>query len=269
MLKNVFFVGFVLILAFKVQAGDPIEGQNPCSGSVQPFHNKTIVISGVTHGIGRAMLAEFIRLGHRVAGFGRTKEEIADLQIKFPTNALLRVADVTEPAQIKQFADDVKNAGWIPDLLINNAGMINKSLKNVWEVRPEEFKEVVDVNLCGMQTVMHYFVPLMIEQRKGMIINFSSTWGKNTDVKMGPYCASKWGVEGLNGVLAHELPNGMGAVTVNPNMVNTALLGNAWQETASENTAPLPEAWARHAVPLLLAIRPEKTSRHIEISPKY
>ena len=53
------------------------------------------------------------------------------------------------------------------------------------------------------------FVPLMEKNKSGVIVNFSSYWGKSTAPEVGPYCASKWGVEGFTRSLAEELPRGL------------------------------------------------------------
>jgi len=66
----------------------------------------------------------------------------------------------------------------------------------------------------GTANVIRYFVPDMVRRKSGVIVNFSSGWGRSTDAEVAPYCASKWAIEGLTQALSQELPSGMAAVPV-------------------------------------------------------
>ena len=88
--------------------------------------------------------------------------------------------------------------------------------------------------------------PVWKKSGKGIIANFSSYWGQSTAPEVGPYCASKWGVEGLTRSLAQELPNGLCAVAFNPGIINTDMLRSTFGKDA-ENYE-LPHIWAKHAV---------------------
>jgi len=90
------------------------------------------------------------------------------------------------------------------------------------------------------------FVPKMINKRDGIIANFSSYWGQSTAPDVAPYCASKWGVEGLTRSLAQELPRGLGAVAFNPGVINTDMLRSTFGEKALGYESP--QEWAKHAV---------------------
>jgi len=63
-------------------------------------------------------------------------------------------------------------------------------------------------------------VPAMVRRGQGVIVNFSSGWGRSTDAGVAPYCATKWAIEGLTQALAQELPPGMAAVPLNPGIIN-------------------------------------------------
>ena len=86
------------------------------------------------------------------------------------------------------------------------------------------FPQVIDVNLKGMANVIRHFVPAMVKNKSGVIVNFSSGWGRSTDAEVAPYCATKWAIEGLTQALAQELPPGMAAVPLNPGIINTGML---------------------------------------------
>lgn len=62
--------------------------------------------------------------------------------------------------------------------LVNNAGTINRNNK-VWEVPPEEFDNVIDINIKGIANMLRHFIPIMIENKQGVIVNMSSGWGRS------------------------------------------------------------------------------------------
>src|SRR6185295_7668060 len=91
----------------------------------------------------------------------------------------------------------------------------------LWRVPVEEFDQVIDVNIKGVANVIRAFLPAMIERGNGVVVNFSSGWGRSTAADVAPYCATKWAIEGLTQALAQELPKGMAAVPVNPGIIDT------------------------------------------------
>jgi len=212
-----------------------------------------ILITGVTHGIGRAMAREFARLGHHVAGCGRSQKEIKTLQSELGDAHDFDAVDVSSDPETKAWAGRLLASLGPPDLLLNNAGIINKNAR-LWEISAQEFSLVIDVNLKGVANVIRHFVPAMIQRRKGVIVNFSSGWGRSTDAEVAPYCATKWGIEGLTQAFAQELPEGMAAVALNPGIINTRMLQSCFGASASHYVEP--EQWARSAVPFLLDLGP-------------
>lgn len=76
---------------------------------------------------------------------------------------------------------------------VNNAGTINKNNK-VWEVPPEEFDNVIDTNIKGIANIMRHFIPLMIENKQGVIVNMSSGWGRSAaaQVELILWCDYIW-----------------------------------------------------------------------------
>src|SRR4051794_24604194 len=149
-----------------------------------------------------------------------------------------------------------------PNLLLNNAGVINKNAA-LWQVSAEEFDRVVDVNLRGVANVIRHVVPGMIERQRGVIVNFSSGWGRSTSPEVAPYCATKWAIEGLTRALAEELPRGMGAVPLDPGIINTDMLQSAWSDEA--NNYPDPAEWAERAVPFLLSLGAKDNGKPLSV----
>lgn len=212
---------------------------------------KTIVITGVSRGLGRALTNEFIRLGHRVIGCSRSEKEISSLQKEHPAPHNFCVVDVASEAAVAAWAQKVLAASAAPDLLLNNAALINRNAP-LWEVPGREFSDVVDVNIKGVANVIRHFVPAMIARRRGVIVNFSSGWGRSTDAEVAPYCATKWAIEGLTQALAQELPPGLAAVPLNPGIIDTDMLRSCFGASAGSYFGS--DDWAKIAAPFLLKI---------------
>ena len=92
-------------------------------------NQKTILITGVSRGLGRAMTEEFIRLGHTVLGCGRSEKEIAQLQKQFPPPNVFATIDVSSDEQVAAWAKRALKSHAAPDLLLNNAGLINRNAR--------------------------------------------------------------------------------------------------------------------------------------------
>lgn len=90
------------------------------------------------------------------------------------------------------------------------------------------------------------FLPKMEQVGEGIIANFSSYWGQSTAPEVAPYCASKWGVEGLTRSLAQELPEGLATVAFNPGVIDTKMLRSTFGDAAGSYEKP--NEWAQHAV---------------------
>lgn len=207
--------------------------------------SKLVCISGCSRGLGYAMTKEFSSRGWRVAGGARTAEALQELKKELCTEHFLYPFDVTIPADVDAFAEQVEQNLGVPDLLINNAGLINKSAP-LTKVSPEEFSSVLAVNLGGVHNMIRSFVPIMEKKGSGIIANFSSYWGQSTAPEVGPYCATKWGVEGLTRSLAQELSSGLATVAFNPGVIDTDMLRSCFGESAGGHEKP--DAWAKHAV---------------------
>ena len=224
--------------------------------------SRLILITGVTRGLGRAMVPEFIRLGHTVLGCGRSQKEIRKLKEQFEAPHDFYAVDVGSDDAVKSWASLCLTSHGAPDLVLNNAAIINKSAP-LWEVDGREFSELIDTNLKGTASVIRHFGPAMIKRRRGVIVNFSSGWGRSTDAEVAPYCASKWAIEGLTQALAQELPSTMAAIPLNPGIINTEMLRSSFGSTAS--AYPSPEDWARIAVPYLLQLGPKENGKQVTV----
>lgn len=225
---------------------------------------KVVVLTGATRGLGRAMAARFIEEGHTVVGCGRSLSRVKDLEMSFDAPNRFDCVDVVDDAQVAEWAESVIAQFGPPDLLLNNAATVNANAP-VWEVSAEDFDNVIDVNIKGVANVLRHFVPSMVKRSSGIIVNFSSGWGRSTSPEVGPYCATKWAIEGLTQSLAQELPSGMAAIPLNPGIINTELLRTCFGEGAAHY--PAPDEWSRFAVPYILGIRPSQNGQSLSVTP--
>lgn len=224
---------------------------------------KVIVLTGATRGLGRALVEAFAGAGHTVIGCGRGEDQVRALAAQFPNPHSFARVDVTDAAAVEAWAQGAVAAHGPPDLLVNNAALMN-TLAPLWEVPSSEFAAVVSVNVIGVHNVIRAFVPHMVACKSGVIVNLSSGWGRSTSPEVAPYCASKYAIEGLTLALAQELPAGMAAVPLNPGVIDTDMLRQAWADGASAYQKP--EAWARRAAPFLLSLSAKDNGRSLSVS---
>ncbi|MGC9034596.1 MAG: SDR family oxidoreductase [Verrucomicrobiia bacterium] len=223
---------------------------------------RIVVITGATKGLGRAMVDEFVRLGYIVSGCGRNKTLVEQLQKRYPAPHCFKTVDVSSDNDVKIWADSVCKTIGTPDLVLNNAAVINRNAP-LWKLSAEEFDAVIDINIKGVANVIRHFVPRMIEKGSGIIVNFSSGWGRTTDAEVAPYCATKWAIEGLTQALAQELPSPLAAVPLNPGIINTDMLKSCFGSSA--NNYPTPEEWAKKAVPFLLSLNRNHNGQQLTV----
>jgi NAD(P)-dependent dehydrogenase (short-subunit alcohol dehydrogenase family) len=222
---------------------------------------RLILISGVTRGLGRALAEWYIANGHTVIGCGRSAE-ILNLRFTHPAPHDFTAVDVTEENKVALWAEHVLARHGPPDLLINNAAVMNTPAP-LWKIPAGEFNRLIDVNIKGVANVIRHFVPAMVARKTGVIVNVSSGWGRTTSPDVAPYCASKFAVEGLTQALAQELPAGMAAIPLNPGIIDTDMLRQAWQEGAGNY--PKAETWAKVAAPFILQLEAKDNGKSVSV----
>jgi NAD(P)-dependent dehydrogenase (short-subunit alcohol dehydrogenase family) len=223
----------------------------------------TIVMTGVSRGLGQAMAKGFAARGHTVLGCARDGTRVRDLAAGLGQPHAFTVVDVTDDAAVADWAARVLADHGAPDFLINNAAVINANAP-LWQVPAADFDRVIDVNLKGIANTIRHFLPAMIERGSGVVVNFSSGWGRSTSPEVAPYCATKWGVEGLTQALAQELPRGLAAVPLNPGVINTEMLQSCFGDGAAAH--PSPEEWAGRAVPFILGLGPKANGQPLSVA---
>lgn len=225
---------------------------------------RTIVVTGATRGLGRAMTRGFIDAGHTVIGCGRSLNAVKRLEATHGKPHRFDCVDVADNGQVAAWCESLIAEYGPPDLVVNNAAVVNRNAP-LWEIGAAEFDAVVDVNVKGTANVLRHLLPTMIERAEGIVVNFSSGWGRSTSPEVAPYCATKYAVEGLTLALADELPHGMAAVPLNPGIINTEMLQSCFGSSADHY--PTADEWARFAVPYILEIHPSDNGRQMTVSP--
>jgi NAD(P)-dependent dehydrogenase (short-subunit alcohol dehydrogenase family) len=223
---------------------------------------RNIALTGVSRGLGLAMAEGFIAAGHSVFGAARDEKKLAELRARWPAPHRFDAVDVADDAAVARWAASVLAAAGHMDLVINNAALMNEPAP-LWKVPADEFSRLVDVNIKGTANVIRHFVPAMVERGSGVIVNFSSGWGRSVSADVAPYCCTKWGIEGLTLALAEDLPDSMAAVALNPGVIDTDMLRVAWGDEAASYQNP--QAWAKNAVPLILGLAPNDNGKQLAV----
>ncbi|XP_073100002.1 NADPH-dependent pterin aldehyde reductase-like [Elaeis guineensis] len=233
---------------------------------------RTVLITGVSRGLGRALALELAKRGHTIIGFARSQEKIDALLAELPSDDpapssspskhLIIQADVRSDSSIKELARLVVETRRVPDIIVNNAGTINKNNK-IWDVSAEEFDMVIDTNIKGVANILRNFLPVMIEKKRGIIVNTSSGWGRSAAAEVAPYCASKWAIEGLTRSVAKELPPGVAVVALSPGVVNTEMLASCFGSSSALYQTP--ESWAPKAATFILNLTVEDNGASLTV----
>ena len=224
--------------------------------------SRKIVITGVTQGLGKALAMGLMQAGHTVWGCGRTTKAIDDLAQECPAPHDFAVVDIAQAPQVQWWSERLIEDWGAPDIVINNAGLINE-VASLWEIPEQRISEVIDVNIKGVIHVIRNFMPSMKRQGQGVIVNFSSGWGRSTSPGVAPYCATKWAIEGLNQALAQEVPSGIATIALNPGIIHTDMLETCFGEHA--HSYPSPTTWAQQAVPFILNLSPKENGRALTV----
>ena len=218
--------------------------------------SKSVIITGVTQGLGRAMVDRFHELGWNIYGCGRSKDKIEELKKQYSKIHDFQVIDVSDSQQVNNWANYILNRHTAPNLIINNASIVNQNAQ-LWKITAQEFENVMNVNVNGVVNVIRAFVPAMVARKEGIIINMSSSWGREGEAELAPYCASKFAIEGITKSMALELPHGMAVVALDPGGSNsTPMLKSCAPQYINES--PTPETWSHKAIEYILNITIDK-----------
>lgn len=161
---------------------------------------KIVLITGATSGIGRAVAVKFAEQGHDLIITGRRKDRLealtAELMSKFSIEMLPLCFDVRKMEEVKQNIESLPDR-WKPiDVLVNNAGLA-VGLNPVHEGVIDDWERMIDTNVKGLLYMTRFVAPLMVERKKGHIINIGSVAGRETYPNGNVYCGTKFAVDAI------------------------------------------------------------------------
>lgn len=206
--------------------------------------NKTVVVTGVSKGIGLAIVQILIKKGAKVAGWGRTEPDFKHPNFYF-FKADMRSRESVEEA----YKNTLQAFGEMIRVLINNAGLGYDGL--IEEMPVEQWKEMFDVNVHGIFYASRLVIPNMKIADQGHIINMASIAGKTGIEQMSGYCGTKFAVYGISQAMYKELRNfGIKVTCICPGSVKTNFFDNIESVTAHDRMM-MPEDIAETIVHVL------------------
>lgn len=164
---------------------------------------KHVLITGASRGLGKEIATTLSKKGYKVAINYLKSEKEAERLVSLLNNAISIKADVGEMKQVKEMGNEIRKRWGRLDTLINNAGITKDNL--LIKTTPQDWDEVIRVNLKGSFNTIKVFTPLLIESGGGHIINISSYSGLRGKAGQSAYSASKSSIFGLTYTLAKEL----------------------------------------------------------------
>ncbi|WP_019910481.1 elongation factor P 5-aminopentanone reductase [Paenibacillus sp. HW567] len=199
----------------------------------KPIGEMTVLITGGSGGIGGAIAERFASVGMNIVihymNSHEAANDVARRCMALGARVMTVAADMKDRSQLERMAERLAGSGMQPDILVNNAGKAHYGM--LADVTEEEWDDIMAVNLKGTFMCSQIFMPYMVSQRYGRIINVSSVWGISGASCEVAYSASKGGVNAFTKALAKELaPSGVTVNAVAPGAVHTAMLGNLQED---------------------------------------
>lgn len=196
-----------------------------------------ILITGVSSGIGRASAELFVQRGWHVVGTVRDPERAS--QQDPPADVILEALDLEKPGSAADLARRVLEAHGCPNVLLNNAGMLE--FGPLEAASGEDLEHIYQVNVFGQLELIRGLLPAMRERGSGTIANVTSLGGTMVFPFFGAYNSTKWAMEGVCEGLWHELkPFGIRVKAIEPGYVDTAIWSKALPGEGQPLGAPEP-----------------------------
>ena len=225
------------------------------------LEDKVVVITGGTKGLGKEIALGAARKGAKIAVCSRSQDALSDLEDELKeiyteqSRFYLQAVDVTEIKILEDFAANIIESFGKVDVLIANAGVTDQKHHSLVELPNETWEKIMKVNLNGSYFTIKTFLPFL-EKTKGNLIIMTSLLGQKGYGKAndGPYCTTKFGLEGLKEVAAEEYQGKVNVNTIFPaEKVNT----NFFSHLSKEERAKLAEPEVIVEPTLFLASLPE------------
>jgi NAD(P)-dependent dehydrogenase (short-subunit alcohol dehydrogenase family) len=187
---------------------------------------RPVMITGAASGIGRSLALRLNRLGSPVAIADVDETGLKQTAASLKGSVLTRVLDVSDAAEQRKFADEVRD--WLPAPLagvFNNAGVALSS--TVLDADPDDDNWLHNINFHGVVNGTRAFLPILVAQDSGVIVNTSSVFGLAGMPFQSAYCAAKFAVRGFTDSLRQELRGtGVSAVNLHPGGIKTNIVRN-------------------------------------------
>ena len=187
---------------------------------------RPVMITGAASGIGRSLALRLNRLGSPVAIADIDETGLKQTAASLKGSVLTRVLDVSDAADQRKFADEVRD--WLPAPLagvFNNAGVALSS--TVLDADPADDQWLHDINFHGVVNGTRAFLPILVAQDSGVVVNTSSVFGLAGMPFQSAYCAAKFAVRGFTDSLRQELRGtGVSAVNLHPGGIKTNIVRN-------------------------------------------
>lgn len=192
--------------------------------------SKTLLITGVSSGFGRALAVEALGTGHRVIGTVRNEQARREFEALAAENATARILDVTDFDAIDEVVADIERTVGPVDVLVNSAGYGHEG---IFEESPlADMRRQFDVNVFGAVAMMKAVLPYMRARRNGHILNITSMGGHITLPGISYYCGSKFALEGISESVGKEVkPFGITVTAVAPGSFRTDWAGRSMIRT--------------------------------------
>jgi NAD(P)-dependent dehydrogenase (short-subunit alcohol dehydrogenase family) len=195
--------------------------------------DKRIVVTGGSKGLGRALALRFADEGAQLALCARSSEELNRVVLELSvrgSHPLYASCDISDADQVSSFAEQVFSELGSVDILVNNASVLGPRIE-IAEWTKATWDRVIDVNVNGLFLMTKAFLPAMLKQRSGAIINVSSSVGKVGRRLWGAYSTSKFALEGFTQTLADEVKSyGIRVNSVNPGPMDTDMRHAAYPD---------------------------------------
>ena len=226
------------------------------------FKDKVVVITGAASGMGRAYAMAFGKLGAKLAlndfdenGLNETKALLAQKNI---TAVFTKVFDVSDRDKMYAFADKVKSTFGNAHVIINNAG-IEGANKPLYLIEENEYEKIMGINFYGVLYGCKAFLPQLVANNEGAVVNVSSVFGIIGPPGQSDYCASKFAVRGLTESLMvefHESP--ISIHSLHPGGINTNIAKKEKSQAFAEKflTTP-PEKIVDHVIKCIQKKKPK------------
>ena len=168
--------------------------------------NRNAVITGGAQGIGLAIAERLLESGASVSIWDRDESLLKETSDSLSTKGNVQPfkMDVIDLESVRNAAEKTKELLGNIEILVCNAGIAGPTAK-IWEYPPEEWQQVIDIDLTGVFNCLHVVSPMMIDQNYGRIVNVASVAGKDGNPNAAPYSAAKAGVIALTKSLGKEL----------------------------------------------------------------